>query len=291
MTGVIVTTVNLTAIYALVALGISLTWSGLGFLNLSTGAMYAGAAYGAWLVSTNISSNVVIVLVGGIITGAALGALVCLTVFLPLDGKPNWELRTLTATLALSFIGTNLYLWQFGPQYKQFDPLFAFIREFRLGDTLVQPSVMGTIISTAVVVTIMLVYIGYSRVGLGVRALTQSVEGAALVGINRRTTAFAILGVSGAFIGLAAVLLGQTFFVEPNSGYVPLIKGLIVALLGGLGSLRGAVIAAFLVALCEALTLQYFGGAWTLITLFLLIAIVLIIRPRGIAGVLETTRA
>lgn len=291
MTGVIVTTVNLTAIYALVALGISLTWSGLGFLNLSTGAMYAGAAYGAWLVSTNISSNVVIVLIGGIVTGAALGALVCLTVFLPLDGKPNWELRTLTATLALSFIGTNVYLWQFGPQYKQFDALFAFIADFRIGDSLVQPSVSGTVISTAVVVAIMLFYIGYSRVGLGVRALTQSVEGAALVGINRRTTAFAILGVSGAFIGLAAVLLGQTFFVEPNSGYVPLIKGLIVALLGGLGSLRGAVIAAFLVALCEALTLQYLGGAWTLITLFLLIAIVLIIRPRGIAGVLETTRA
>ncbi|MGA0121558.1 MAG: branched-chain amino acid ABC transporter permease [Gaiellales bacterium] len=291
MTGVIVTTVNLTAIYALVALGISLTWSGLGFLNLSTGAMYAGAAYGAWLVSTNISSNVVVVLIGGIITGAAIGALVCLTVFLPLDGKPNWELRTLTATLALSFIGTNLYLWGFGPQYKQFDALFAFISDFRLGGTLVQPSVTGTVISTAVVVTIMLLYIGYSRIGLGVRALTQSVEGAALVGINRRTTAFAILGVSGAFIGLAAVLLGQTFFVEPNSGYVPLIKGLIVALLGGLGSLRGAVIAAFLVAFCEALTLQYLGGAWVLITLFLLIAIVLIIRPRGIAGVLETTRA
>lgn len=291
MTGVIITTINLTAIYALVALGISLTWSGLGFLNLSTGAMYAGAAYGAWLVSTNISSNVVVVLIGGIVTGAAIGALVCLTIFLPLDGKPNWELRTLTATLALSFIGTNVYLWAFGPQYKQFEPLFAFIREFRISDTLVQPSVTGTVISTAVVVAIMLFYIGYSRVGLGVRALTQSVEGAALVGINRRTTAFAILGVSGAFIGLAAVLLGQTFFVEPNSGYVPLIKGLIVALLGGLGSLRGAVIAAFLVALCEALTLQYLGGAWVLITLFLLIAVVLIIRPRGIAGVLETTRA
>jgi branched-subunit amino acid ABC-type transport system permease component len=66
---------------------------------------------------------------------------------------------------------------------------------------------------------------------------------------------------------------------------------LIVALLGGLGSLRGAVIAAFMVALCEALTLQYLGGSWVLITLFLLISIVLIIRPRGVAGVLETTRA
>ena len=291
MTGVIVTTINLTAIYALVALGISLTWAGLGFLNMSAGVMYAGAAYGAWLVSTEISTNVVVVLLGGILTGAVFGALVCLTVFLPLDGKPNWEIRTITATLALSFVGVNIYQWKFGPQFKQFEPLFSWLPQFRIGDALVKSTVTGTVIATAVVVTIVLIYIGSSRIGLGVRALTQSAEGAALVGINRRTAAFAILGVSGAFVGLAAVLLGQTFFVEPNSGYVPLIKGLIVALLGGLGSLRGAVIAAFMVALCEALTLQYFGGAWVLVTLFLLISIVLIIRPRGVAGVLETTRA
>jgi branched-chain amino acid transport system permease protein len=291
MTGVIVTTVNLTAIYALVALGISLTWAGLGFLNMATGVMYAGAAYGAWLVATNIGANAVLVLLGGVLTGVAFGLVICLAVFLPLDGKPNWELRTLTATLAISFIGTNVYLWQFGPQFKQWDPLFTFISEFRLGDALVKPNVTGTVISTFVVCAILLAYIGYSRVGLGVRALTQSVEGAALVGINRRTAAFAILGVSGAFVGLAAVLLGQIYFVQPDSGYVPLIKGLIVALLGGLGSLRGAVIAAFLVALTEALTAQYLGNAWVLITLFGLIAVVLIIRPRGVAGVLETTRA
>ncbi|MDW7648469.1 MAG: branched-chain amino acid ABC transporter permease [Nitrospiraceae bacterium] len=291
MDTVIVTTINLTAIYTLVALGISLTWAGLGFLNMSAGVMYAGAAYGAWLVSTEVSSNVVVVLLGGILTGAVFGAVVCLTVFIPLDGKPNWEIRTLTATLALSFIGTNIYLWKFGPQFKQFEPLFSWLPKFRLGEALLMPSVTGSVIATAVVVTIILVYIGSSRIGLGVRALTQNVEGAALVGIDRRTVAFAILGVSGAFIGLAAVLLGQTFFVEPNSGYVPLIKGLIVAVLGGLGSLRGAVIAAFLVALCEALTLWYFGGSWVLVTLFLLISIVLIIRPRGVAGLLETTRA
>jgi len=228
MTGVIVTTINLTAIYALVALGVSLTWSGLGFLNLSTGAMYAGAAYGAWLVATNISSNVVVVLLGGVIAGAALGALICLTVFLPLDGKPNWELRTLTATLALSFVGTNIYLWQFGPQFKQFDPLFAFIREFRIGETLVQPSKTGTVIATGILVAIILAFISYSRIGLGVRALTQSVEGAALVGIDRRTTAFAILGVSGAFIGLAAVLLGQIYFVEPSPPSRATISPLII---------------------------------------------------------------
>lgn len=291
MISVLVTTFNLTAIYALVALGISLTWAGLGFLNLSSGVMYAGAGYGAWWVSDNFSDNGIVLLLAGMIVGAALGAVVCLAVFFPLDGKPNWELRTLTATLALSFIGVNAYLWGFGPQFKQFPPIFSAIPDFRISGVLVQNSVTGTLISTIVIVGITLLYLERSRIGLGVRALTQNVEGAALVGINRRTTAFAILGVSGAFVGLAAVLLGQTFFVSPDAGYVPLVKGLIVALLGGLGSLRGAVIAAFMVALVESLTLHYLGGSYVLITLFVLISVVLIIRPRGVSGVLETTRA
>ena len=76
------------------------------------------------------------------------------------------------------------------------------------------------------------------------RALTQNPEGAALVGIGRKQAAFAILIVSGALVGFAAVLLSQIFYPEPNIGYLPLVKGLIVALLGGLGSVLGTVIAA-----------------------------------------------
>ena len=130
-----------------------------------------------------------------------------------------------------------------------------------------------------------------SRIGLGVRALTQNPEGAALVGIGRKQAAFAILIVSGALAGFAAVLLSQIFYPEPNIGYLPLVKGLIVALLGGLGSILGTVIAALLVGATEAVTVHYLDASWVLLTQFALIAIVLLVRPRGIAGILEGTRA
>ena len=130
-----------------------------------------------------------------------------------------------------------------------------------------------------------------SRIGLGVRALTQNPEGAALVGIGRKQAAFAILIVSGALAGFAAVLLSQVFYPEPNVGYLPLVKGLIVALLGGLGSVLGTVIAAFLVAGTEAVTIHYLDASWVLLTQFALIAIVLLVRPRGVAGILEASRA
>jgi branched-chain amino acid transport system permease protein len=130
-----------------------------------------------------------------------------------------------------------------------------------------------------------------SRIGLGVRALTQNPEGAALVGIGRKQAALAILTVSGVLAGLAAVLLSQTFYPEPNIGYLPLLKGLIVALLGGLGSILGIVIAALLVGATEAVTIHYLDASWVLLTQFGLIAIVLLIRPRGVAGILEGSRA
>ena len=114
---------------------------------------------------------------------------------------------------------------------------------------------------------------------------------AALVGIDRRRLALAILAVSGAMTGLASVLLAQVFYVSPEAGYSPLVKGLIVALLGGLGSVPGTILAALLVAATEALTATYLGGQYVLMTLFLLIAVVLLIRPRGLGGLLEAVRA
>jgi branched-chain amino acid transport system permease protein len=121
--------------------------------------------------------------------------------------------------------------------------------------------------------------------------LTQNREGATLVGINRRRVAIAILAVSGALTGLASVLLAQIFYVSPEAGYAPLIEGLIVTLLGGLGSIPGTVAAALLVALVHALTETYLGGQYVLMTLFALIAVVLLVRPRGIGGLLEAVRA
>ena len=76
------------------------------------------------------------------------------------------------------------------------------------------------------------------------------------------TAAVRVMAITGALAGLASVLLSQTFFVSPNSGLQPLIKGLIIALVGGLGSITGAVIAAFFIGLIEALTATYLGGQY-----------------------------
>lgn len=286
----LVSTVNLAVIYALVAVGISLTWAGLGFLNLAHGVTFATAGYGAWWTSKHISGSGPAMLAAGLIVGALAGALIWLLVFFPLDGRPNFETRSLIMTLALSLVGVHTLLEVFGPQLKELPAIFG-ESAFRVGGTVITADKSGAVLSGGVVLCLLLAWLRRSRNGLALRALAQNREGAELVGIDRRSLALAVLALSGALAGLASVLLSQTFFVSSGSGFVPLVKGLIVALLGGLGSVTGTVIAAVLVGATEAFTATYIGGQYVLMTQFALIATVLLVRPRGVAGILETTRA
>lgn len=286
----LISTVNLAAIYALVAVGISLTWAGLGFLNLAQGVTFATAGYGAWWAAEHISSTAPVVLLGGMVAGAACGALVCLVAYFPLERRPNFALRSLIATMALSLIGVNALLQAFGPELRQLPAIFG-RRNLAIGDTVITADKSGAVVSALVVLSLLVASLKWSRTGLAVRALTQNTEGAQLVGIDRRVTALAILAVSGALTGLASVLLAQTFFVSSGSGYVPLVKGLFVALLGGLGSVPGAIVAALLMGGTEGFTTVYAGGQYVFMMQFAVIAFVLLVRPRGVAGILETTRA
>ena len=291
MTDVLITTVFLAAVYSLVALGLSLTWAGLGFLNLAHGVTYSAAAVGAYEASIHIGGNAFVVLIGGIVSGALIGFVIFLVVFLPLDGRRNFDLRTLIATLALALLGENLLLDKFGPQPQTFPEIFSWLPTINIGGTNVTSDQEGAVLAAVVLVAAFVAFLDGSRIGLGVRALTQNVEGARLVGIDRRTAAFAILLASGALVGVAAVLLGPVYFVSYNNGLQPMIKGLTVALLGGLGSVRGTIVAAVIVAFVEATTATYIGAEDVLVSLFVLIAVVLLVRPRGLAGILETTRA
>jgi branched-chain amino acid transport system permease protein len=291
VTAVLITTAYLAAVYSLVALGLSLTWAGLGFLNLAQGVTYSAASVGAYEAAIHIGGNALVVLAAGVVSGALVGLVIFLVVFLPLDGRRNFDLRTLIATLALALGGENLLLDKFGPQPQAFPEIFSWLPTIDIGGTNVTSDQLGAVLSAIVLVTAFVALLGGSRIGLGVRALTQNVEGARLVGIDRRTAAFAILLVSGALVGVAAVLLGPVYFVSYNNGLQPMIKGLTVALLGGLGSVRGTIVAAVIVAFVEATTATYIGAEDVLVSLFVLIAVVLLVRPRGISGILETTRA
>jgi branched-chain amino acid transport system permease protein len=286
---IVITTLNLATIYGLLAIGISIIWSSLNMLNMAHGFTFAAAGYSAWLVAANVSNHPLAVVAAGILSGALIGIVICAIAFLPLHDRPNFTVRSLIATLAISLLGTQILLQVFGPQMKPLPKIFG-NWSIALGDTILTGDKFGTILSSVIILTLIMVWMLKSRRGLQIRAMMQNPEGAALVGIGIRITAIRVMAITGALAGLASVLLSQTFFVNPNSGLQPLIKGLMIALVGGLGSISGAVIAAFFIGLIEALTATYLGGQYVLIMQILFIIIILVIRPRGVAGMLDEFR-
>ncbi len=276
-------------IYGLIAVAVSITWSSLGLINLAYGAIFSFAGYGAWLVSQNISDHPAVVAAAGILVGALGGLIVCVTVFIPLHDKPNFSTRGMIATLAISLISSQLFLMYFGPRPKALPELFG-LWKITIGGITLTSDKIGIVVSSILMLSIVVFWMRGSRRGLEIRAMMMNPHAASIVGIGIRSTGLYVMALTGAMAGLAAVLLSQTYYISPFSGLIPLIKGVSIALCGGLGSVQGAVIAAILLGLVEALTNRFLGGQYVLMTQFLVIILILIVRPRGISGLIDKAR-
>jgi branched-chain amino acid transport system permease protein len=277
------------SIYGLIAIAVSITWSSLGLINLAYGFIFTFAGYSAWLVADNLTRNPVLIASAGIIGGAVAGILICLIVFIPLHDKPAFTSRGMIATLAISLIGSQVFLMLFGPTSKSLPELFGRWK-VKIFDLTLSADKIGIVVCSVLMLAIVVVWMRGSRRGLEIRAMMMNPHAASIVGIGIRRTGIYVMGLTGAMAGLAAVLLSQTYYIAPFSGLTPLIKGVSIALCGGLGSVQGAVIAAILLGLVEALTNKYLGGQYVLMTQFLVIILVLIVRPRGISGLLDKAR-
>lgn len=302
----IVYALNLAAIYALMAIGISILWSSVGMINMAHGATFAVSGYAAWLATGALkpivlgafgkgvmaNSIMATALVGSaLLAGAICGAIIFALAFLPIHDKPNYPVRSLIITLALNIAAVQALLWYFGPRNRGLPKIFGFGR-WEIWGVKIRYDQAGTIVGATLLIALILAWLQYSRRGLEVRAMMQNAEGAAYSGISRQVTALPVLMMTGALAGMAAALLSQTIFVSPTSGVIPLVKGLTIALLGGLGSVRGAMIGAILIGFLEAAVgaIPFLGQRYVMFATFLFIISVLIVRPRGIGGLLDDTR-
>ena len=297
MIELVISALVLASMYGLVAIGISLTWSSIGMLNLAQGFVFTAGGYGAFVVVDMLSKmgmrNTPLVSVAAILAGMAFAALAGLLVgviaFLPLHDRANFAVRGLIATLAISLLGQQIFMLIFGSQNKPLPQLFG-IERIDLAGSSVPVGQLGIIVVASLVLASVALWMRYSRRGLQMRSMMMNPMGANMVGVSVRTTGMTALAISGALSGLASVMLAQTYFVSPLSGMQPLIVGLIVSLAGGLGSIPGTIMAAVIFGFAEAATSRFLEQSMVPFVQFGLVILILLIRPRGLGGVLEDVR-
>ncbi|WP_426289774.1 branched-chain amino acid ABC transporter permease (plasmid) [Ensifer adhaerens] len=289
ITFVLLNAVVIASIYGLIAVAVSITWSSLGLINLGYGFVFSFAGYGAWLMSTYVTKMPAPVMAAGILAGAICGVIICVVVFIPLHDKSNFTTRGMVGTLAISLLGSQALLMNFGPRAKALPEFFG-TGSVNLGGIVLTADRIGIVVCATVMLCFVVFWMKGSRRGLEIRAMMMNPHAASIVGIGIRKTGIYVMAITGGMAGLAAVLLSQTYYVAPFSGLTPLIKGVSIALCGGLGSVQGAIIAAVILGFTEAATSSLLGGQYVLITQFLVIICILIFRPRGISGLLDKAR-
>ena len=291
-----ITGLGLGAMYFLIASGLSLIYGLMGVLNFAHGAFISVGAYATWWTELHVFSGVHspalrFLLSGllGLVAGGVFAALVELVLIRPLYNR-HIEQVLVTVGLQLAFVALLVGIW--GPDAK------AFVVPAWLHDTT---TIAGAhipndrwveIAAAAVVLTSLQLFLRRTRYGLIIRAGVENRAMVQALGIDVRKAFTLVFAIGGIAAAVAGVLSGVYFnVVGPDQGTSLLIFAFIVVVIGGLGSIGGSAAAAVLVALTQQYTNYYASAGIGDMVVVLLLGLVLLARPRGLAGAVVGARA
>jgi branched-chain amino acid transport system permease protein len=279
------------SIYALMTVGMTLIYGTLRTLNMAHGSMVMIGGYVSWMLFSGLGWGPLAGLVAAAVVAFMFGIVVQQVAVRPLIGRPgvDFEMTAFISTFAVTIVLANVALQVYGARNKAVPPVVRGRLQLIEDVSVSWHSLVMAGVAVAMLVGLA-AFLSKTRYGLGISAVAQQLDAARLMGIPVQRVYNLTMGVSSALAGIAGVLLASVFFVSPNSGDLPLLKALIVAIFGGLGSVRGTILGAYIIGLLEALISLYLGVKWSLPLLFVVIMVVMLLRPTGLLGKPEEAR-
>jgi branched-chain amino acid transport system permease protein len=273
---------SLGAFYALVTLGLVLTFSVIDLVNFAHGDLFMAAGYAAFLLLNLPFKIPFIVIVILVMLFTAVFAAVIERVAIHRIIDKSWRTHAIT-TIGISIILQNIALIIFTSDPRQTTTdLAAQIVTF--GG--IRISVLRIIILLVVLVVVLGLqwFVKKTTLGKVMRAVSQNREMCAVVGINVRQVAMLTFALGGLVTGLAAALITPLFTVYPTMGSLLTLKALAAIVMGGMGQVNGPILAAFIIGIVEALFGGYVSFAYKDVISFSLFILVLFFRPQGLFG-------
>lgn len=282
--------VSMGTFYALMALGLAGIFGILKVINFAHGEFFMAGAYAYALVALHLGVNPYLALLPAFACGAVIGLLVERLLMRPLyAGQFIGESGTLRdeysiiMTFALSLFLMNLAAQVFGPYPVRGPDLIEASRV-----TLGTISTSGhRLVATGVGLAIVLAAVGFlhlSAWGKVIQATAQNRFGAAIAGIDTTRVNLGIFALAGGLAALSGALLAPIYHADPFVGALPAVKSFVIVVLGGMGSIPGAILGAYLLAFIEQFGGAYVSGQYQDAYGFLLLILVLLLRPQGLFG-------
>ena len=264
--------------YVLIASGFSLIYGIMRLLNFAHGEFYTLGAFATYLLCEHLGVHYFTALALSMVIIGFLGVLVYRFFFRPFRDEHD---PSLVIALGIAMLIGGLALIIFGEKDKSVAPVFSGVIQV-WGATLSKERV-AVIVMAIVLMVALTLYIKFSKTGQAMRAVSQDREAAALQGIGVDSTFTLCMGISSALAGAAGALLAPLFYVNPFLGMHAVLKALVVVVIGGLGSIPGAIAGGLLLGFVESFGNTFFGDI-TEILGFIIVMIVLLFRPQGLFG-------
>lgn len=285
--------VKLGSIYAVIAIGYSMVYGILKLINFAHGDLLTVGVYTMLVLMGFSGLPIWLVIIVGCIVSIIFGMTIEKMVYRPLRG--SGEETTLIASLAVSVFLQNLISMIFTPQKRAFHLPEFLTQNHKFGPVTLSTMNIITMISIVIILIALSFLLKKTKIGMAMRACSDNLAASQLMGIKINTVVIVAFVIGSGLAGLTGLMLaGEYKTIEPLMGFVPGLKAFCAAVLGGIGSLSGAVLGGFIIGIAEML---FAGLMPTDITpyrdafIFFLLIVVLLVKPNGILGSSEGGRS
>ena len=272
--------IMLGAAYSLVALGLTLIYGILHIPNFAHGHKYMWAAFTSLFFVVNLHTNYWVSLFIAMVVLGLVGAGVERLVYRPLRNAPH--VNSFIAAIGLLLFLESLSLIFWGADFRRFPTLYD--KPIHLFGVAITLQRLLVIAAAALFIILLQVFIKRTWLGATIEAVAQNPEGAELVGISIDRVSSLTFGIGTALAAAAATLIAPIFLVYPTMGAMPNLKAFIVIIIGGMGSIPGAVLGGFMLGLIEALGGGYISTDYKDLFAFGALVTFLTLRPTGLFG-------
>ena len=262
------------------ALGVALIFGVMRVVNFAHGEFITLGAYATWLLVSQLHLSPLAGLPVAFVLGGLVGVIVQAVVLSRVTGRP--ELDVLMVTYALSVLGLGLFAQGFGGDFRSY-------AEGPRGNLDIAGAIIGWRSLTVLLASVMmsgatLLVIQRTRLGLGLRALAQNRDSAATCGINVIGAERLAFGLASGLAAAAGCLVSMIGTTTPNVGHDLVLDAFVVVILGGMGSISGALVGALALGLVQSVVGYALDDSWSRMVAYLLLYLIILLRPQGLFG-------
>lgn len=268
-------------VYILLATGLNLIFGVMKLVNFAHGELLMIGAFIGYTTSTTLGLNVYLSILVSMASVALIGIAVERLTFRKVLGTD--KLNEIFVSLGLIYVFENAAVLLWGAKSRQIASPFQGL-SLSLGEVTIRYEWLLAVVTVAVILGALLLLMKKTKIGLAIRATSQKSEAAKLMGINIERVYVFTFALGAALAGAAGALYGIIFSFYPTLGALTTIKGFAIIIMGGLGSIPGAIVGGLLYGIAENTAGYLLSGTWQDAIAFILLTAVLVIRPTGIFG-------